>query len=255
MRVTVCELPGDPDRLEEGWDGLVAHVTAEGSDLVILPEMPFSRWLAATKDVEPAEWDAAAAAHAAWVGRFGELGGAAIASSSPVVRDGKRLNEAFVWDDGDYRIAHDKYYLPDEDFYWEATWYERGDGSFDVIDAAGETAGFLVCSELWFPDRARAYGRAGASIIAAPRATPWSSRERWLVAGRHVAISAGAFCLSSNRSGDDPSGLTWAGLGWVIDPEGVVLAETSADQPYVTVDIEPALASAARSTYPRYIPE
>jgi N-carbamoylputrescine amidase len=255
MRITVCELPGDPDRLEEGWAGLVDHVAAEGSDLVVLPEMPFSRWLAATRDVDAAEWDAAAAAHAAWVGRFSELGGAAVVGSSPVVRDGRRLNEAFVWDDGDYRIAHDKYYLPDEDFYWEATWYERGDGSFDVTDAAGATTGLLVCSELWFPDRARAYGRDGASIIAAPRATPWSSRERWLVAGRHVAISGGAFCVSSNRSGDDPSGLRWAGLGWVIDPDGAVVAETSEDQPFQTVEIDPTVAREARATYPRYIPE
>lgn len=255
MRVTVCELPGDPDHLEIGWDRLVQHVAAHGSDLVVLPEMPFSRWLAATRDVDPAEWDAAVAAHAAWVDRFSELGGAAVVGSSPVVREGKRLNEAFVWDDGNYRTAHDKYYLPDEDFYWEATWYERGDGSFDVVEAGGETAGFLICSELWFPDRARAYGRDGASIIAAPRATPWSSRERWLVAGRHAAISAGAFCLSSNRSGEDPSGLRWAGLGWVIDPDGAVLAETTEDRPCVTVEIEPATAAEARSTYPRYIPE
>jgi N-carbamoylputrescine amidase len=217
--------------------------------------MPFSRWLAATRNVEPSEWDAAVAAHDAWTDRFSELSGAAVAGSSPVVRDGRRLNEAFVWAGGDHRGAHDKYYLPDEDFYWESTWYERGDGNFDVVDVRGETAGFLVCSELWFPDRAREYGRAGASIILAPRATPGSSRERWLVAGRHVAISAGAYCLSSNRSGNDPSGLAWAGLGWVIDTEGTVVAETTEDRPFATVEIDLRVAAEARSTYPRYIPE
>ena len=29
-------------------------------------------------------------------------------------------NEAFVWESGSYRPSHHKYYLPDEDGFWEA---------------------------------------------------------------------------------------------------------------------------------------
>lgn len=51
-----------------------------------------------------------------------ELAPAIVAGTRPVTRDGRRLNEGFVWtEDGGYVAAHSKYYVPDEEGYWEAT--------------------------------------------------------------------------------------------------------------------------------------
>jgi N-carbamoylputrescine amidase len=255
MRATVCELPAEMARLEGAWERLVAHVSTEASDLVLLPEMPFHRWLASTKDVDAGDWEAAIAAHDTWQARYPDLGDVTVLGARPVVVDGRRLNEAFVWEGGEYRLAHHKYYLPDEDGFWEATWYDRGDGTFEVAETAHGAAGFMICSELWFLEHARAYGRAGAAIIANPRATEWASRDKWLAAGRVAAVSGGAFCLSSNRSGTDASGLRWGGYGWVVDPDGTVLATTSERAPYATVDIDLLDAEKARHTYPRYVEE
>lgn len=255
MRVTVCELPAEIARLEGAWERLVDHVFAEDSDLVLLPEMPFHRWLAATKDVDAEEWQEAVATHARWQDRYPDLGEVTVLGARPVIVDGRRLNEGFVWEEGEYRPAHHKYYLPDEDGFWEATWYERGERSFEVAETAHGSAGFMICSELWFLEHARFYGRAGAAMIANPRATEWASRDKWLAAGRVAAVCAGAFCLSSNRSGTDSSGLRWGGFGWVVDPDGTVLATTSDGAPYVTVEVDLLDSAKARHTYPRYVEE
>jgi N-carbamoylputrescine amidase len=65
---------------------------------------------------------------------------------------------------------------------------------------------------------------------------------------------SGAFSLSSNRFGSN-NGVSFGGQGWVIDPDGAVLAVTSESEPVATVDITPAVADTAKATYPRYVNE
>jgi predicted amidohydrolase len=56
---------------------------------------------------------------------------------------------------GGYRAAHLKYYLPNEDGFWEATWYDRGDGVFAPIACGAAQIGFQICTDLWFMERAK----------------------------------------------------------------------------------------------------
>ncbi len=53
----------------------------------------------------------------------------------------------------------------------------------------------------------------------------------------------------------DGSALEWGGLGWVIGPDGDVLATTTRDEPFVTVEVDLEAARAAKWTYPRYVSE
>jgi N-carbamoylputrescine amidase len=253
-RVTVCELSDDPQVFDEEWPALAAHARAAGSQLALLPEMPFYPWLAVERHFEPEAWRAAAEAHRAWQARLPELAAAIVAGTQPVTRDEKRLNEGFVWTQGGgYRPVHTKYYLPDDEGYWEASWYQRGDGSFDLAAAGAARLGFLICSELWFPERARAYGKAGAHLLLTPRATGKTTVEKWLVGGRAAAVIAGAYSLSSNRVGKSQGAAEFGGQGWIIDPDGQVLGVTSSQQPFLTLEIDLDLAVQARNTYPRYI--
>lgn len=256
MRVTVCELPHDPSPRDEAWARLVDHCREDGSDLVVLPEMPFSVWLAATKEVEPERWDEAVATHDTWLERLGELGAPIVIGARPVVVDGSRRNEGFVWEDGTYTATHHKYYLPDEDGYWEATWYDRGPApEYPAVELEAVTAGVLLCTEVWFTEHARTLARGGVDILATPRATEWDTRERWLTGGRVAAMMSGAFGLSSNHSGTDAIGMRWGGYGWIVDPNGTVLATTSEDEPFATVAIDLLDAAKAKATYPRYVAE
>jgi N-carbamoylputrescine amidase len=251
-RVTVCELPDDREAFETAWPRLVDHTRDERSDLVILPEMPFAPWLAVSPDCSPREWDAAVASHEEWITRLVGLAPAVVIGSRPITRDGRRLNEGFVWTAATGATAiHHKRYLPDETGFWEARWYEPGDGSFTPAEAAGMRIGMMICTEMWAMHHAIDYGKAGVQLIATPRSTGKPTVEKWLTGGRAVAIVSGAFSVSSNwaATGDDGD---FGGCGWIIDPDGALLARTSQAQPFQTINIDLALADAAKSTYPRY---
>ena len=201
-------------------------------------------------------WKQAAEEHEDWLSRLVQLAPAVVLATRPVVRGEAPYNEALVWTPDDKACgAHIKVYLPDEDGFWEATWYRRGPREFVPVQAGPAQVGFLICTEIWFQEHARAYGKQGLHLIACPRATPASTVDKWIAGGRTVAVVSGAYCLSSNRGGHDEHGNTWGGNGWIIDPEGVVLALTSAELPSVTLDLDLNVSEAAKFTYPRYVPE
>lgn len=140
MRVTVCQLEPEAATAADQLAGLVDHMAATGSDFLLLPEMPFSPWLAADPGPDPVRW-----AHAV-----------------------------------------------------EAT---------------------------------------------------------WLAGGRAVAVCSGAYCLSSNLSTTPRVAPNCGGVGWIIDPDGEVLATTSEDDPFVTVEVDLEVSRRSKLTYPRYVPE
>ena len=262
MKVTVCQLDDGAldggSALERDWQRLAAHVAQARSDLVLLPEMPFHPWLCGTPDgaADEDRWRAAVRAHDHWLERLDELAPAAVVGTRAALRDGRRLNEGFVWDAAEgYRAAHDKRHLPEEEGFWEAAWYGRGDGAFDITHIAGARVGWLICSELWFAEWGRRQGREGAQVILSPRATPASTVSKWIAGGRAAAVVSGAYNLSSNRAGTSLQGMRWGGTGWIIDPEGRVLGLTNDEHPFVTIKVDLALADESKATYPRYIAE
>ena len=263
IKVTVCQLPDEMRLFERDWEALAAHVQAQGSQLVLLPEMAFAPWFARERQFDSATWRAAVAAHEFWMTRLAELGPVLVLGSRPVEKGAARLNEGFAWDvQNGYRATHTKYYLPDEDRFWEASWYQRGDGVFTPVDfkvgpppAQRVKIGFSICTELWFMQHGRAYGVQGIHILANPRATERGTCDKWLAGGRAAAVVAGAFCLSSNRcrSGDLPGDM--GGMGWIVSPDGEVLGLTSEEKPFVTLEIALEDARKAKLTYPRYVQE
>ena len=255
MKVTVCEMSNQPDRFAQDWEALCDHVKSAASNLVLLPEMPFYPWLASTKKCEPERWQAAVKVADQWISRFGELAPAFVLGTRPVVNNGRRLNEGFCWNGtSGYRAAHYKYYLPDEEGFWEASWYERGQYDFSRVQCHQATVGFLICSELWFNQHARDYARQGVHLIVSPRATPKASVDKWIAGGRTAAVVSGAFCLSSNHKGARANGPDWGGAGWIVEPEeGAILGLTSEKHPFITLEIDLQAAENAKGTYPRYI--
>ena len=225
--------------------------------MVVLPEMVFYPWIAWTKQVDVQVWEASVNAHTEWLTRLQELAPAMVIGSRPVNQQGKHLNEGFLWTpERGYQAVHAKYYLPDEELFWEATWYQRGEKAFLPVREKQISIGMLICTELWFNEHARAYGKADVHLIASPRATPGTSRDKWVAGGRTVAVTSGAFSLSSNMSGRDRHGIEWAGTGWIIEPEEAdVLGLTSPEHPFLTRDIDLNTAEQAKLTYPRYVRE
>jgi N-carbamoylputrescine amidase len=255
LKITVCELPNRPGELSEQWRRLCRHTRSARSDLVLLPEMPFHPWLAASQQPDPERWQQAVDTHRQWLARLPELNAATVIGTRPVIRNNQPFNEGFVWSSQAGAVrAHTKYYLPEETGFWEASWYRRGAKTFAVVQCGEVTVGFLICTEMWFGEHARDYGKQGAHIIVCPRATPAASSDKWLAGGRTAAVVSGAYCISSNLSGTNDRGNAFGGTGWIIEPEeGAVLETTSSQNPFVTMDIDPAWAERAKTTYPRYV--
>ena len=250
MRVTVCELPDNRKDFETAWLELTAYVSKQQSDLVLLPELPFYPWIATTPQFDVQVWQRAQQAHEVMMQCLRELSASVVLGTHPVLEGGLRLNRGFYWTPADgSRGVHDKYYLPNEKGFYERCWFDRGRREFTLARVQEMAIGFLICSEVMFNEWARYYGGQGANIIAVPRAT--GGHERWVVAARMAAIASGAFVLSSNRAQDHVFG----GRGLVVGPDGDVLASTSRQAPFATVEIDLAESAQAKKTYPRDLPE
>ncbi len=249
MKVTVCELPDDRSAFASEWGRLVRHAKRESSDMVVLPETPFSTWIFAYPKFDADVWRDAVEEHRKWMGRMAELEANVVLGSRPVGSGDRRFNEGFAWSRTGVTASHRKCYLPDEAGYYEARWYSRGARKFAPFDVAGWKAGFMICSDLWSMANARFYGKAGVGLIATPRCTGMST-DKWLAGGRVAAVVSGAYSVSSNRKGEKGPA-KFGGLGWIVDPDGKVLATTSKSEPFVTAEIEESVAAKAKRTYPR----
>ena len=195
LTVTVCQLDNRAQHRPEALRALRRHVVERGSELLVLPELPFSDWLAADPVPDPARWQHSVEAHRAAVDRLQELGVRAVVASRPTVEvTGSRRNQAFIWtrEGGAVRVR-DKRYIPDEPGYWEASWYDRGDPEFPTVLVADARIGILVCTDLWFFEWARHYARSGVDLLCLPRATPYDSLGRWLAGGQVAATCSGAY--------------------------------------------------------------
>ncbi len=251
MRATITQL--DASRLESEWRRLIDHLSENKSQFLLLPEMCFAPWFCADPKPNEAVWQGAVAEHENWLARLPELPVDTVAGTAPRNIGSKRHNIAYLWTRrGGLRWAHAKTYLPNDDGYWEANWYDRAPVDFQVTQHKQLTLGFMICTEIWFLQHAREYAKRGAHLLLNPRSTPRHTNAKWLACGQTAAVVSGAFCLSSNHAGA-VRGLDLDGAGWLCDPDGALLATTSDETPFATVDIDLTLADAAKSTYPRYV--
>lgn len=250
MKVTVCELPDNRKTFVSAWEELVAYVKTQQSDLILLPELPFSSWFARTPQFDAQIWQKAQQEHDGMIDGLSQFFSAIVVGTHPVIEEERHLNRGFIWTPTEgYKGVHDKYYLPNETDFYERCWFDRPQRDFTLVHVDELAIGFLICTEVMFNEWARYYGKQGANIIAVPRAS--LDHERWVLATRMAAVTSGAFVISSNRVDEHIFG----GHGLVIGPDGEVLASTSRQTPFVTVDIDLAESARAKQTYPRDVPE
>jgi N-carbamoylputrescine amidase len=250
MRVTVCELPHEPDALVPAWAALCDHTKAQGSELVLLPELAMVEPVWESDQFDAARWSAIEAVGETGLGRLPELGATYVVGTRPVRVDGRRLNQAYLWTADGVQPLRSKYFLPEEPGSWEATWFATGDPAFPAFHAGPASFGVSICTELWALETYAAYAALGVDLVLSPRATALATTGKWLAAGVVAAVRSGAFGLSSNRV--DPSGAC-GGRGWIIDPTGEILAVTSATKPFATREIDLAEAVRAKVSYPRSV--
>jgi len=256
VKVGVCEMTPELDPGSPEWDALRRVLDAEHPELFVLNEMPFGEWVAAAPQFDADAWKRACEAHEEGVRRLDELGCPTVVGSRARELDGRRVNEAFVWTTSGGAVGvHTKQFFPDEEGYYEARWFQGGERHFRVVPAADVQVGFLLCTEVMFNEHARYYGRSGAQLILAPRAVGRASLPRWLVAMKMAAIVSGCYVLTSNRGGADSKGQLFGGCGWVVDPGGELVAQTSEVTPVVFHEVDTDFVTRAQKEYPCYVSE
>lgn len=256
FRLAVCENPPELVAGEAAWTPLCHRVNKISPDLLLMNELPFGPWAAAQPEYSEPVWNRSMSLHDAGLQSLGELGAKAVAITRPYLEAGRRVNQAGLWtrEEG-FAGVHTKQFFPEEEGYYEARWFEGGERHFRNATVGGVRYGFLICTELMFNEHARNYGRQGAQIILIPRATGSTTLERWLVALRMAAIVSGCYVATSNRVGRDSRGQSFGGGGWIVDPNGDVVAKTSPESPVVSHDCDLEFVARAQKDYPCYVRE
>jgi N-carbamoylputrescine amidase len=251
MRVTVCELPHDSRALNTAWAGLCRHTAEQGAELVLLPECAMVDPVWERERFDPVRWTAAESLSGRWLTRLSELSAEYVVGTRPVTVLGRRFNEGYLWSRAEgLRPLRRKYFLPNEPGGWERRWFEPGDPDFSSFSAGALNFGLNICTELWALETYASYATQGVRVILSPRATASATITKWLSVGVVAAVRSGAYSLSSNRV--DPTGAC-GGVGWIIGPEGKIIACTTAGTPFVTAEIDLDIGVPASEGYPRYI--
>jgi N-carbamoylputrescine amidase len=256
MKVTVCEMSDNEDNFIVDWNELTIHLDQNKPDLLLLPEMPFCKWIASEKKVTNESKRVSVDKHEKWLTKIEQLNAKNIVYSKPVIAGDKFFNTAFVFDkDKGHLKIHTKSFFPEERFFWEETWFDHEDvTSFEVLEVNGVKLGVLLCTEMWFTQYARHYGKQGIDILFCPRSTGMASVNQWIRCGQTLAILSGAYCLSSNRSGFGDHGFRWGGSGWIAEPvNGNLHAITTPHEKFVTMEIDLSKSSEAKNEYPLYV--
>ena len=251
MRVTVCELPHETTALRSAWAALCEHTVRQSSELVLLPEFAMVEPVWESEHVDLARWSAAEALCESWLSRLLELHAPNVVGTRPITIEGRRFNQGYIASAA-YGVMplRRKFFLPNEPGGSEARWFDRGDADFPVYRAGALSFGLNICTELWALETYANYAHGGVQAILSPRATALATAAKWVSAGVVAAVRSGAYSLSSNRV--EPTGAC-GGAGWIISPDGDILATTTREVPFVTIDIDLNAPVAARATYPRYV--
>jgi N-carbamoylputrescine amidase len=254
MRLGFVQWPDGLIPNSETWSVLAADVASAAPDVLITNEMPFGPWLAASPCYEYEHAQESVQIHEEGLDAIRALNVPLVISSRPAIAEDRLVNEAFVLERGSFRFLHQKHFFPAEEGWFETRWFTTSRPGFDSIEAGGLRIGALICTELMFNERARAYGKAGAHLIAVPRATGKSIAE-WKTAGAMAAIVSGCYVVSSNRIGSNSGGPTFGGGGYAFAPDGSLLCESDEGLSITVFSLDKQRAEEQKGHYPVYVEE
>lgn len=254
MRVAFVQWPDCLIPDTNRWSVLANDVVAAKPYILVTNEMPFGPWLAASSNFDMERAKESIHLHEAGVQALRALNVPVVVSTLPVFAGSRLANEAFLLERGRYRFLHQKHFFPSEQGWFETMWFETSKSGFEIVESEGLCIAALICTELMFNEKARFYGKAGAHLIVAPRASG-CSQEIWKTAGAMAAIVSGCYVVSSNRLGLSPDGPVFGGGSYAFAPDGSLLGETPEDASIAVFDLDLSLAKAQKNQYPVYVSE
>jgi predicted amidohydrolase len=269
MRLTCAQLDvesGDVKSNVRRAERAIDRAAAEGSDLVVLPEVFTVGYFAFDAYARRAESlagptltrlseRAAERGVALLAGTLVEDLAATARETDVDTPDGEGLaNTAVLFDaDGERRAVYRKHHL----FGYksaEAELLTPGESlGVAELTTGGEswTVGVTTCYDLRFPELYRALAEAGCELVCVPSAWPYPRVEHWKLLPRARAIENLCYVAAANGAGTFEEA-TLLGRSAVYDPWGNTLASTGEGAATVTATLDPGEVERVREEFPAW---
>jgi N-carbamoylputrescine amidase len=241
---------------KENEKNAVAHIqkaAKQGAQVVCLPELFRTQYFCQREDA--AFFDLAEAIPGPTTKLFGAVAKKhEIALVVPVFERraaGVYYNSAAMMDaDGTLLGVYRKMHIPDDPAFYEKFYFAPGDLGFKAFDTTYGRIGTLICWDQWYPEAARLTSLLDAAVLFYPTAIGWHPAEKaihgaaqlssWQTVQRGHAVANGVYVATANRIGlekpsPDAAGIEFWGSSFIADPQGMLLAEASADKEEVLV--------------------
>jgi len=263
LRIGVVQHAWRPDAaaLADELHEAIGLAAGAGARMVFLPEITLLRYPAdgvpppGTRADELAEPLVGGPTHALAARAAAEYGIHVHASlyERTGAADGRGLNTAIVVAPSGEIVARTrKTHIPVTAGYYEDRWFAPGPAEdaypvYEMPGIEGLRLGLPTCWDEWFPEVARAYGLAGANVLAYPTAIgsepdhPGVDTEPlWRQVIVAHGIENGLFMVVPNRTGSEtrPNGSPgneFYGSSFVSDPYGRILVRAPRDRRAVLV--------------------
>ncbi|HTY36311.1 MAG TPA: carbon-nitrogen hydrolase [Bacteroidota bacterium] len=241
-------LGSDPDKNLRKAISKIEEAAEDGAHVICLPELFLSPYFCQTEDAalfdlaEPIPGPTTQA-----LSRVAKkLKAAIIAPLFERRTAGIYHNSAAILDaTGEMVGLYRKMHIPDDPSYYEKFYFTPGDLGFQAFDTRFGRISTLICWDQWYPEGARLAALQGASVLFYPTAIGWhpyekkqhgkAQRDAWQTVQRGHAVANGIYVAAVNRIGHEKPGTNAPGIefwgsSFVADPQGVLLAEASADK-------------------------
>ena len=246
MRITIAQLApelGDIDGNLARAREVVADAAAEGSDLVVFPELFVSGYSIGEIDAD-LSMDAADPRLLDVVRESGDTG-VAIGFSESTTRSPHTYNSMAYYVGGQPAYIHRKLYLPAYRPFEERNHFTPGPTLRAFAGPAGTRMAVLLCNDAWQPHLAYLAVHDGAQVLLVPAASAQStfpekydSDEYWHDITRFYGRMFQVFVVFVNRVGIEGQFRFWGG-SHVVDPWGNLVSEALHDQEQLlTVSID-----------------
>jgi deaminated glutathione amidase len=246
LRVAAVQLNATADKAANmaAADRLTRAAAADGARLIVLPE----KWTVLGHDEDlragAEELDGPAIEWARSIAR--ELAVDLVAGSivERIPGQAKLANTSVHIDPrGDVRAVYRKLHMFDVEVegktYRESAVTEPGEEIATSVTADGVQLGLSICYDLRFPELYRILALRGARVIVLPAAfTLPTTRAHWEILVRARAIENQAFVIAANQVGPHPGGHHSGGRSMIVDPWGVVLAQTEDREGHLVADLD-----------------
>ena len=231
-------------------DGADFILTPEHTDIIVKDKKDYFKY--AQKEEESqilAEYKNLAAKLGKWI----VVGSMAI----KVDYSKKLVNRSFLIDNnGKVVNSYDKMHQFDVDLEEDKTVYSESDnfipGEFaSVTKTPYCNLGMTVCYDLRFSTLYHKLALAGANFITIPAAfTHVTGKAHWHILVRARAIETGCFVIAAGQTGIHPAGNRSYGHSLIVDPWGVILAQTQEETGFISANIDMSISEKVRKQIP-----